>query len=359
VLSRFGRSLVRHGCRLARRRRDDRDLSGKKFINDPRNIVDEMLAGFVQTHRQDVRRLNGSRVVVALSAPPGKVGLVAGGGSGHEPALLGYVGVGLLDAVVVGEVFASPPAGEVLAAIEAVDSGEGVLLVIGNYAGDVLNFEIAIEAARAAGHRVVMQVVTDDVAEGGDVGSRRGLAGSFFVWKSAGAAAEEGAPLDEVRRVARKANAATRTMGVASSPATVPGSQKPLFTIADDQIEIGVGHGEPGLRRETMRPVDIIVDELVEHLVSARLKDGLGKEVATLVNGLGATPLIELYVAQRRLVENLDERGISVHRSFVGNYYTALEMAGLSIALMGLDDEMKGFIDAPAVSAHFHADARL
>jgi dihydroxyacetone kinase-like protein len=344
---------------MARRRRDDRDLSGKKFINDPRNIVDEMLAGFVQTHRHDVRRLSGSRVIVALSAPPGKVGLVAGGGSGHEPALLGYVGVGLLDAVVVGEVFASPPAGEVLAAIQAADSGEGVLLMIGNYAGDVMNFEMAMEIARAAGHRVELQVITDDVAEGGDVSSRRGLAGSFFVWKTCGAAAEAGAPLDEVRRVARKANASTRTMGVGSGAATVPGTQRPLFAIADNEIEIGVGHGEPGLSRETMRPVDAIVDELVDHLVSARLKDALGPEVATLVNGLGATPLIELYLAQRRLVENLEERGISVHRSFVGNYYTALEMAGFSIALMGLDEEMKGLIDAPAMSAHFHAEDRL
>ena len=222
-----------------------------------------------------------------------------------------------------------------------------------------MSFEMAMEIARAAGRRVELQVVTDDVAEGGDVGSRRGLAGSFFVWKSAGAAAEDGASLDEVRRVARKANAATRTMGVASSPATVPGTEKPLFAIADDQIELGVGHGEPGLSRETMRPVDAIVDELVEHLVSARLKDGLGKEVATLVNGLGATPLIELYVAQRRLVENLEERGIDVHRSFVGNYYTALEMAGFSIALMGLDEEMKGLIDAPASSAHFHTNGLL
>jgi dihydroxyacetone kinase-like protein len=343
---------------MARRRRDDGDLSQKKFINDPRNIVEEMLAGFVGTHSEQVRRLDGSRVIVALSAPPGKVGLVAGGGSGHEPALLGYVGVGLLDAVVVGEVFASPPAGEVLAAIEAVDSGEGVLLMIGNYAGDVMNFEMAMETARAAGHSVEMQVVTDDVAEGGDVSSRRGLAGSFFVWKCCGAAAEEGASLDEVRRVARKANAATRTMGVASSPATVPGTHKPLFTILENEVEIGVGHGEPGLSRETIRPVDEIVDELVEHLVSARLKDGLGKEVATLINGLGATPLMELYVAQRRLVENLADRGISVHRSFVGNYYTALDMAGFSIALMGLDEEMKYLIDAPATTAHFYTGAR-
>jgi dihydroxyacetone kinase-like protein len=312
-----------------------------------------MLDGFVRTHGQHMRRLDGSRVILARYAPSGKVGLVAGGGSGHEPALLGYVGAGLLDGVVVGEVFASPPAGEVVTAIQAVDSGAGVLLLIGNYAGDVMNFEMAMETARAAGHRVEMQVVTDDVAEGGDVGSRRGLAGSFFVWKTCGAAAASGASLERVRHVARKANASTRTIGVASSPGTIPGSLKPLFAIADDEVEIGVGHGEPGIRRETMRPVDAIVDELVEHLVSARLKDSLGKEVAALVNGLGATPLIELYVAQRRLVENLEERGIVVHRSFVGNYYTALEMAGYSIALMGLDHELRALIDAPASSAHF------
>jgi len=317
-----------------------------------------MLAGFVRTHHRHVRRLEGSRVILAGDLARGKVGLVAGGGSGHEPALIGYVGAGLLGAVVAGEVFASPPAGEVVKAIDAVDTGAGVLLLIGNYAGDVINFEMAMESARAAGHRVELQVVTDDVAAGtADIRSRRGLAGSFFVWKAAGASAASGAALDEVRRVAQKANESTRTMGVASHPGTVPGTDRPLFAIPDDQIEIGVGHGEPGLRRVSVRPVDAIVDELVEHLVSAEPSGGLGTEVATLVNGLGATPLIELYVVQRRLVENLEGRGTIVHRSFVGNYYTALEMAGFSIALLGVDGELRALIDAPASSAHFSQPA--
>lgn len=297
-------------------------------------------------------------MVLTRTARPGKVSVVAGGGSGHEPALLGYVGAGLLDGVVVGDVFASPPAGEVVAAIEALDTGAGVLLLIGNYAGDVINFEMAMETARAAGHRVELQVVTDDVAAGtSDVSARRGLAGSFFVWKACGAAAAANATLDEVQRVAQKTNASARTMGVASGPATVPGTQKPLFAIVDGQLEIGVGHGEPGLRRGPMRPVDDVVDELVEQLLAAEPQGGLGGEVATLVNGLGATPLIELYLAQRRLAENLEERGIAVHRSFVGNFYTALEMTGFSIAVLGVDHELKALIDAPASSAHFTQQA--
>ena len=336
------------------RRGDDRDLSGKKFINDPRDVVEEMLAGFVGTHSRLVRRLEGTKAVLARSVHPGNVSILAGGGSGHEPALVGYVGAGLLDGVVAGEVFTSPPVGDVVAAIGALDTGAGVLLLIGNYAGDVMNFEMAMESARMAGHKAELQVVTDDVAMGtSDTSSRRGLAGSFLIWKACGAAAAAGLSLEEVRRVAAKANASTRTIGVASAPGTVPGTHKPLFAIADNEIEIGVGHGEPGLRRKAMPRVNEIVDELVEHLVSAEPKGGLGKEVATLVNGLGATPLMELYIAQRRLVGSLRQRGVLVHRAFVGNFYTALETAGFSIAIMGLDEELKTLIDAAARSPHF------
>jgi dihydroxyacetone kinase-like protein len=332
---------------------DDGDLSpANKFINDPRDVVEEMLAGFLRTHVRLVRRAGNARVVVRTEPAGDAVGVVAGGGSGHEPAMLGYVGAGLLDGVVVGDVFASPPAGDVVEAIRAVDTGHGVLLLIGNYAGDVLNFEMAIEEARAAGHRVEMEIVTDDVATA-DAAARRGLAGSFFVWKTAGAAAARGDSFDDVRRVARGAIDSTRTLGVASRPGTLPGSRHATFDIGDDWIEVGVGHGEPGVRREPVRTVDEVVDELVEHLWAFAPAGGLGGEVATLVNGFGGTPLMELYIVQRRLLDDLTERGVAAHRSYVGNVYTALEMAGFSIALLGVDDERRELLDAPALAPHF------
>lgn len=332
---------------------DDGDLRpASKFINDPRRVVDEMLEGFLGTHPRLVRRGGDARVVVRADPAADAVAVVAGGGSGHEPALLGYVGMGLLDAVVVGDVFASPPAGDVVEAIRAVDAGRGVLLLIGNYSGDVLNFEMAMEEARAAGHRVEMEIVTDDVATA-EAAGRRGLAGSFFVWKAAGAAAARGDELEDVRRLARDAIDSTRTLGVASRPGWLPGSAHPTFEVGDDEIEFGVGHGEPGVRREPMRPVDEVVDDLVERLWSFDPPGGLGREIATLVNGFGGTPLMELYVAQRRLLDDLGRLGTLVHRSYVGNVYTALEMAGFSIALLGLNAERRGLLDAPARAPHF------
>jgi dihydroxyacetone kinase-like protein len=340
---------------VGRRRGDDGDLNpARKFVNDPRDVVEEMLAGFLPTHARMVRRPGASRVVARATPSADTVGVIAGGGSGHEPALLGYVGTGLLDAVVVGDVFASPPAGDVLEAIRTVDAGRGVLLLIGNYAGDVLNFEMAMEMARQAGHRVEMEVVTDDVATGTrEASGRRGLAGSFFVWKVAGAAAARGDALEDVRRVARATIEGTRTLGVASWPGTLPGASRPTFEVAEGQIEVGVGHGEPGLRREPARPVDAVVDDLVDELWLFDPPGGLGEEVATLVNGFGGTPLMELYIVQRRLLQNLEGRGVAVHRSHVGNAYTALEMAGFSIALLGLDAELRELVDAPAEAPHF------
>jgi dihydroxyacetone kinase-like protein len=340
---------------VGRGRGDDGDLTpAPKFINDPRDVVEEMLDGFLRTHARLVRRGSDARVVTRVEPAADAVGVIAGGGSGHEPALLGYVGRGVLDAVVVGDVFASPPVGDVVEAIRVVDTGRGVLLLIGNYAGDVLNFEMAMELAREAGHSVELEIVTDDVAAGtGETGGRRGLAGSFFVWKAAGAAAARGDTLDAVRRIARDTIDATRTMGVASRPGTLPGSEHPTFEVIDGMIEVGVGHGELGLRREPMRHVDAIVDDLVDHLWSFDPAGGLGDEVATLVNGFGGTPLMELYLVQRRLLHELERRGVVVHRSYVGNVYTALEMAGFSIALLGLNAERHELIDAPAETPHF------
>ena len=327
----------------------------KKFVNDPRDVVEEMLDGFLATHAAIVRRVGESRVVARRDPAQGTVAVVAGGGSGHEPALLGYVGPGLLDAVVVGDLFASPPASAVVEAIRATDTGRGVLLLIGNYAGDVMNFEIAAGRAREAGHAVELQIVTDDVGLGrfGDARARRGMAGSFFAWKACGAAAAAGAPLDQVREVAARTNGRVRTVAVAHTAATLPGAGRPLFEVAEGEIHFGVGHGEPGARCQAMRPVDAIVDEMVAHLLHPDLPALDGSRLVTLVNGLGAVPLLELYVVQRRLTRALAERGLVVARSFVGEYYTAMDTGGFSISLLDADEELLGLVEAPALSAHF------
>jgi len=243
----------------------------------------------------------------------------------------------------------------VLEAIRAVNRGKGVLLLLGNYAGDVMNFEIAAEMARDEGIEVEMAIATDDVGAGfhDEPEKRRGVVGQFLIWKACGAMAERGASLSETKAIAERVNASTRTMGVAIAPCTVPAAGQPTFVLADDAMEVGVGHhGEPGIRTEPLVPADAIVDKIVEVVVSD-LPFRAGDEVVTLVNGLGATPLLELYIAQRRLARNLAERSIAIHRSFVGEYFTALEMAGFSITLLKVDAELKSLLDAPAAAPHF------
>lgn len=328
----------------------------KKFINDPMRVVDEMLEGFLFVNQRYVRRSpTHPRVLLRRETPvKGKVGVVTGGGSGHKPSFIGYLGRGMLDAVAVGEVFTSPPVPAVLDAVRAVDGGKGVLLLLGNYAGDVMNFEMAAELARDEGLEVEQSIATDDVGAGfkDEPEKRRGVSGEFLIWKCCGAMAERGESLAEVKRVAEKVNASARTMGVAIAPCTVPAAGKPTFVLADDEMEVGVGHhGEPGVARERLEPVDEIVDMLAEKIVSD-LPYGRGDEVLTLINGLGATPLLELYIAQRRLQENLKTQGIEIVRSFVGEYFTALEMAGFSITLLRVDQELKELIAAPAVTPY-------
>ncbi len=332
----------------------DRPRAMKKFINNPGDVVDEMLEGFVQAHARQVQRLQDSRVLVRAK-PADKVALVTGGGSGHKPAFIGYVGEGMLDAVVVGDIFTSPPAAGVLSAIRAVNRGKGVLLLLGNYSGDVMNFEMAAEMAREEGIEVEMAIATDDVGAGfhDRPEMRRGVVGQFLIWKACGAAAERGATLAQTKVIAERVNASTRTMGVAIAPCTVPAAGRPTFTLADDAMEVGVGHhGEPGTSTEPLVPVDALVDRLVQEVVSD-LPFQAGDEVVTLINGLGATPQLELYIAQRRLTRNLGDRSIAITRSFVGEYFTALEMAGFSITLLKLDDELKGLLDAPAATPCF------
>jgi dihydroxyacetone kinase len=326
----------------------------KKLINDPFDAVDEMVEGFVAAHA-DLVRLIGERVVARHPAGGSKVGLVIGGGSGHEPAFAGYVGLGLADAAAVGNVFAAPSPDVCLEAIRVASTGMGVLLAYGNYAGDVLNFGIAAERAAADGIEVRTVLVTDDVASAPrtEIDRRRGIAGDIVVFKCAGAMAERGATLDEVDRVARAANAATRTMGVALSACEVPGAGRLSFELADDQIEIGLGvHGEPGMRRGPLLTADETAGILVETIL-ADLDRPSGHELALLVNGLGATAQLDLYILYRAARRALEAAGNVVSRSMVGEYITSLEMAGASVTVTRLDAELRDLLDAPARAPRF------
>lgn len=326
----------------------------KKLINDPFDAVDEMVEGFVAAHGEVVR-LAAERVVARHPAPGPKVGLVIGGGSGHEPAFLGYVGAGLADAAAIGNVFAAPSPDVCLEAIRAASTGHGVLLAYGNYAGDIMNFGIAADRAAAEGIETRTVLVTDDVASAPntEIERRRGIAGMVIVFKCAGAIAEGGASLDDVERVARAANAATRSMGVALAPCEVPGAGRLSFELADDEIEIGLGvHGEPGVRRGPLMTADATAQVLVDAIVADTDLQAAG-EIALLVNGLGATAQLDLYIFYRAARRALETRGIVVRRSLVGEYITSLEMAGASVTVTRLDDELRGLLDAPARAARF------
>lgn len=323
----------------------------KKIINNPELVVEDMLAGMVAAHPDYVRKLENATVLVRANSPvEGKVALVSGGGSGHEPSHGGYVGKGMLDGAVAGAVFTSPTPDQVYEAIKAVDSGNGVLLVIKNYTGDVMNFEMAKDMAEMEGIQVSTVVVNDDVAVENSTytAGRRGIAGTVFIHKLAGAKAETGASLDEVTRVAEKVIDNVRSMGMSISSCIVPAAGKPNFTLAENEMEIGMGiHGEPGTHREEIKTSD----EITEHLVNKILDDmhlEEGTEVAVMVNGLCSTPLMELYIVNKKVNEMLTEKGIKIHKTFVGEFMTSLEMAGFSVTLLKLDDELKELLDAPA-----------
>ncbi len=330
----------------------------KKLINDPFAVVDEMIDGYIAAHPDLVKRAPGGngRAVVRVDAPiAGKVGVIIGGGSGHEPAFMGYVGEGSADGCPVGNVFASPPPDPVLATTRAVNGGAGVIYSYGNYSGDVMNFDMAAEFAAAEGIEVRTVLVTDDVASApkGSEDERRGIAGGFFVFKVIAARAAEMVSLAEVEASARKANDRTRTMGVALSACTVPAAGRPTFSLEDGEMEIGLGiHGEPGMRRGPIEPADRVADALLDAIL-ADMPLVRGDRVAVLVNGLGATPSMELYILFRHVAARLTELGITIHRSYVGEYVTSLEMAGASITLIHLDDELARLVDAPARTPMF------
>lgn len=332
-------------------------MKTKKLINDPDAVVDEMIEGMLAAHPRHLRLAPGHRrALMAVDGPrPGKVGVVVGGGSGHEPTFAGLVGRGLADAVAVGNVFASPPPDPILACAKAVDGGAGVLFVYGNYAGDCMNFDMAAEMAEMDGLEVRTVLTTDDVASAPPdrKDERRGVAGNAFVFKVAGAAADRMLALDEVERLARHANARTFTVGVALSPCSLPQTLVPNFEIGDGEMEVGMGiHGEPGVLRTTLRPADDVVDDILERIF-AECRATAGDRVAVMVNSLGSTSMMELYILQRQVKRRLDERGIAVHRSWVGPFCTALEMAGASLTLMWLDDELAPLLEHPADAAQF------
>ncbi|NLB20816.1 MAG: dihydroxyacetone kinase subunit DhaK [Clostridium sp.] len=322
----------------------------KKVINNPNNVVGELLEGMCYAHPKHVRKLDGLEVLVRTNSPvDNKVALVSGGGSGHEPSHGGFVGRGMLDAAVAGAVFTSPTPDQVYEAVKAAAGPKGALLIVKNYTGDIMNFEMAKEMAEADDLKVDYVVVNDDVAVEDSTWTtgRRGIAGTVFVHKIAGAKAETGAELEDVKKVAEKVISNVRSMGLALTSCIVPAAGEPNFTLGENEIEIGMGiHGEPGTHRETLKSAD----ELVDHLMSKILGDidYSGSDVAVMVNGLSSTPLMELYIVNKRVHEILKEKGIKVYKTMVGEYMTALEMAGFSISVLKLDDELKELLDAPA-----------
>lgn len=321
----------------------------KKFINQVENVELEMLEGIAKAHPNHLKKLPDNTVLVRAEKKEGKVALISGGGSGHEPSHGGFVGKGMLDAAVAGAVFTSPTPDQVEAAIREVATDAGVLLIIKNYTGDVMNFEMAAEMAEMDGIRCMNVITNDDVAVQDSLYTtgRRGVAGTIFVHKCAGAKAEQGATLEEVHAVAEKVIANVRTMGAAITPCTVPAAGKPGFEIGEDEMEVGIGiHGEPGTHREKLAPANDIVDHLLSRILADI--DYAGSEVAVLINGAGATPLMELYIINNRVADVLAEKGIRVYKTMVGNYMSSLEMAGFSISLLRLDDELKALLDAEA-----------
>lgn len=341
----------------------DRDLHSptllrthvKKLINRPKDVVDEALRGALLAHEHLIEAVAGtSRAVRSIVGPQsGKVAVVIGGGAGHEPATWGYVGPGLADAAVVGNIFASPPPDPIITATRAVHGGAGVLYIYGNFSGDVMNFDMAAEIMEAEGIRVRSIITTDDIASSPRETrvARRGVAGSIFTFKIAGAAAARMLPLEACEALARHCNARTYTMGLALEPCSLPDTRQPNFTLGPDDMEIGVGvHGEPGVERRAIETADgcadLLLDRILEEMPAAE-----GDEVALLVNSLGGTPNLELYILLRRVRQRLKARGIQVHRSLVGPYYTSLDMVGVSLSVLHLDGELKALFDSPCRSA--------
>ncbi len=331
----------------------------KRFINDPYDVVEEMLAGYVIAHKDYVELLTEGeaqgRVVLSKTAKKkDKVGVIVGGGSGHEPLFLGYVGPGFVDAAVIGNINTSPSPDPCYAAAKAVDTGKGCVYLYGNYAGDVMNFDMGAEKADEEDDiRVETVLTTDDVISSENIEDRRGIAGMFFVFKAASAKADKGGDIDEVVAAAQKCNSAMRTMGVAMSSPTLPSKGGPIFEMEEGDMEIGMGlHGEPGVRRGKIEPADKVVDQIMEPIL-ADLPYVEGDEVYVMVNSLGATPMQDLHICFRRVAQILEAKGISIYKSIVGCMASSMDMAGMSITLVKLDDELKELFDHPCDAPYF------
>jgi dihydroxyacetone kinase-like protein len=327
----------------------------KKILNDPRRATEEMMEGLLLAYDGRVARAEEPGALYLKDMPSSKVALLVGGGSGHEPVFGGFIGRNLADGAACGEVFTSPSPQTICAAARAIHRGKGVVFVYGNYAGDNMNFDMAAEFLSMEGIETRTIRVRDDVAVGAPDrrDERRGIAGDVFVMKIAGGAAAELDDLDEVARVAAKAEANIRSMGVAVSPGSLPESGKPTFELGDDEIEIGMGaHGEKGVKRQKMSSADDIVNQMMAPILGD-LPFTRGDEVALLINNLGATTMFELLIANRRVRQILDERGIAVYRTLAGSYLTSQEMAGFSISLMKLDEELKHYLNLPSASFGF------
>lgn len=327
----------------------------RRLINDGYDVVEEMLEGYCLAHSEYVElKEDCHRVVVSkkISKEP-RVRIIIGGGSGHEPAFLGYVGQDFADAAAVGNVNTSPSPEYCYEAVKAVDSGKGCLFVYGNYAGDVMNFDMAVELAADEGIRVETVTVTDDVYSSKNISDRRGVAGDVFVFKVAASAAAKGYDLDKVKALTQKANANTYSMGVALSSCTLPVTGEPIFEMHDGDMEVGMGiHGEPGIERTKLAKADFVVSQLVDHLLQES-KIQSGDEVQLLINGLGGLALMDQYICYRKAHLLLAQKGIKIYKPLVGNYVTSMDMVGMSISLIKLDDELKQLLAHPCDAPYF------
>lgn len=324
----------------------------QRILNDPDNIVDEMVEGFLKTHSDIVEATDNKRVVKAKDIQPDKVGVVTGGGSGHKPAFVGYVGKNLNDAVAIGEICSSPTAAAFLDAFKAADQGKGVACLYGNYSGDNMNVKMAVKMAKKQGLTVKTVVANDDAASApkDQPDKRRGVAGEILMWKCGGAKAALGGDLDEVVAAAQKAIDNTRSIGIGLTPCTLPAVGHPNFEIKDGTMEVGIGHhGEPGIEVVPLETADKMAKRMTD-VVLPDLPFESGDDVVVLVSGLGATPVMELYVLYNEIEKIISGKGINIYKSYVGNYFTSLEMSGATLTVMKLDDELKELIDLPCTS---------
>lgn len=330
-------------------------MSMQRILNNPDDIVDEMLEGFLAAHGDIVEASGNKRVIKAKNIPKGKVGVITGGGSGHKPAFVGYVGENMCDAAAVGEICSSPTAAAFLDAVKTADQGRGVACLYGNYSGDNMNVKMAVKMAAKEGITVKTVIANDDVASApkDQREKRRGVAGEVFMWKAGGAKAAKGASLDEVIAAAQKAIDHTRSVGIGLTPCTLPAVGHPNFEIQDGTMEVGIGHhGEPGIE---VVPLESAA-QMAKRMMDVVLPDypfTEGDEVAVLVSGLGATPVMELYVLYRELKKLFLEKRIEIYKAYVGNYFTSLEMSGATLTVMKLDDELKELLDMPAYTMGF------